>query len=72
VESLDLASSMRRLSVGQRQAIVLHHLVGLSVGEVAGQLGIPVGTVKTRLARGRAALARHLEVKDDQVVGNDG
>jgi Sigma-70, region 4 len=37
---------------------VLHHLVGLPVNEVADQLRIPAGTVKTRLARGRAALVR--------------
>lgn len=67
VDSLDLLRSMRRLSVGQRQAIVLHHLVGLTVEEVAGQLGIPVGTVKTRLARGRAALARYLRA-DEEVI----
>jgi RNA polymerase sigma-70 factor (ECF subfamily) len=69
VESLDLASSLRKLSVGQRQAIVLHHLIGLTVEEVAGQLEIPVGTVKTRLARGRAALARYLEAGEE--VRND-
>jgi RNA polymerase sigma-70 factor (ECF subfamily) len=71
VDSLDLATCLRRLSVGQRQAIVLHHLVGLTVEEVASELGIPTGTVKTRLARGRAALAGYLEVKDGEVVSND-
>ena len=70
-DALDLAGALRKLSVGQRQAIVLHHLIGLPVTEVAGQLGVPVGTVKTRLARGRAALARHLTVNEDEVVRND-
>jgi RNA polymerase sigma-70 factor (ECF subfamily) len=65
VEGLDLARALRRLSVGQRQVIVLHHLVGLPVVEVASQLRVPVGTVKTRLARGRAALTRHLETKEE-------
>lgn len=45
--------------------IVLHHLVGLPVVEVASQLRVPVGTVKTRLARGRATLTRHLETKEE-------
>ena len=31
-------------------------------GRVAAELRLPVGTVKSRLARGRAALARHLEL----------
>ena len=38
----------------------LHHLVGLPVEEIGRQLGVPSGTVKGRLARGRAALARRL------------
>jgi RNA polymerase sigma-70 factor (ECF subfamily) len=69
---VDLAAALRRLSVGQRQAIVLHHLVGLSVAEVAWELGVPVGTVKTRLARGRRALARWLsaDVEEEEVHGN--
>jgi DNA-directed RNA polymerase specialized sigma24 family protein len=41
------SSPWRRLPVGQRQVIVLHHLVGLPVNEVATQLRIPAGTVKT-------------------------
>jgi hypothetical protein len=36
---------------------VLHHIADMSVQEVADQLGIPVGTVKARLSRGRALLA---------------
>ncbi len=49
-------------------AIVLHHLCDLSVEQVASETGAPVGTVKARLARGRATLARHLavdEARDD-------
>ncbi len=46
--------------------VVLHHLADLPVAEVAATLGIPVGTVKARLARGRAALARFLS--DDEPV----
>ena len=69
-DTLDLADALRRLPVGQRQAIVLHHLVGLPVNEVARHLRIPVGTVKTRLARGRAALVRHLEI-NDEVLSNE-
>jgi RNA polymerase sigma-70 factor (ECF subfamily) len=45
----------------QREAIVLHHLVGLSVAEIARDLGAPAGTVKSWLARGRRQLAAALE-----------
>ena len=36
---------------------MLHHLADMSVHEVAETLGVPVGTVKARLSRGRALLA---------------
>ena len=45
------------LSQATRETIVLHHLADMSVHEVAETLGVPVGTVKARLSRGRAMLA---------------
>jgi RNA polymerase sigma-70 factor (ECF subfamily) len=69
-ESLDLYNALRGLPAGQRQAVVLHHLVGLPVEEVASQLNLPVGTVKSRLSRGRAALARCLGAPGPEVVRN--
>lgn len=44
-------SLLSLLSLGQRQVIVLHHLLDLSVEETAAALGIPAGTVKSRLSR---------------------
>jgi RNA polymerase sigma-70 factor (sigma-E family) len=55
-----LVEALRRISPDQRRAIVLHHLVGLTVEEVAREVGSPSGTVKARLARGRTAMAPHL------------
>ena len=52
-----LVRALRDLSQPQRDAVVLHHLVGLSVEEVAQRTASPPGTVKARLHRGRAALA---------------
>ena len=52
-----LLAALRRLPAAQREAIALHHLADLPVHEVAEAVGAPVGTVKARLARGRAALA---------------
>ncbi|HZD70384.1 MAG TPA: sigma-70 family RNA polymerase sigma factor [Actinomycetes bacterium] len=71
-ESLDLAAGLRALPMGQRQAIVLHHLVGLSVQEIANQLRLPSGTVKARLARGRKALARRLQATTFPEVQSNG
>jgi RNA polymerase sigma-70 factor (ECF subfamily) len=68
-DSLDLYQALRGLPPGRRQAVVLH-LVGLPVEEVASQLNLPVGTVKSRLSRGRAALARRL-APGPEVVRHD-
>jgi RNA polymerase sigma-70 factor (ECF subfamily) len=60
VEALALAEELRALPLSWRKAIVLHHLVGMPVEEAARTLGVPPGTVKTWLARGRRALAARL------------
>jgi RNA polymerase sigma-70 factor (ECF subfamily) len=41
--------------------LVLHYVAELAVERIAADLRLPVGTVKSRLARGRAALAQHLQ-----------
>jgi RNA polymerase sigma-70 factor (ECF subfamily) len=56
-QSVALAQALQQLPIGQRRAIVLHHLAGRSVLEIAAMDNEPEGTVKARLARGRAALA---------------
>jgi len=57
VTRVALARALQQLPADQRRAIVLYHLVDLSVTEVAREVGVPVGTIKARLSRGRAALA---------------
>ncbi|GAA1517681.1 sigma-70 family RNA polymerase sigma factor [Nocardioides humi] len=52
-----VVAALREIPATQRQAIVLHHLADLPVRQVAAELGISENTVKTRLRRGRAALA---------------
>jgi RNA polymerase sigma-70 factor (ECF subfamily) len=61
-EHVDLVRALRKLPVGQREVLVLHYVAELAVDRVAAELGLPVGTVKSRLARGRAAIAHHLEL----------
>jgi RNA polymerase sigma-70 factor (ECF subfamily) len=56
-DRIALVAALSTLPPAQRRAIVLHHVAGLSVQEVADETGAPTGTVKARLARGRAALA---------------
>jgi RNA polymerase sigma-70 factor, ECF subfamily len=59
-----LVEALRRLPETQRQALVLHHLCDLPVRAVAREVGVPEGTVKARLSRGRAALASMLDPND--------
>jgi RNA polymerase sigma-70 factor (ECF subfamily) len=56
-EGLDLRRALRSLPMPQRQVVVLHYLLDLPVEEIATQLGVPTGTVKSRLSRARTALA---------------
>jgi RNA polymerase sigma-70 factor (ECF subfamily) len=56
-DRLTLMAALRRLPLAQREAIALHYLADLPIHEVAEAIGVPVGTVKARLSRGRAALA---------------
>ena len=52
-----VVAALRSLPEEQRVALVLHHLADLPVADVARETGVPEGTVKARLSRGRAALA---------------
>ncbi|HKQ63205.1 MAG TPA: sigma-70 family RNA polymerase sigma factor [Candidatus Polarisedimenticolaceae bacterium] len=52
--------ALRALPQGQRDVLVCHYFDGLSVEEVAGELGIPRGTVLSRLHHARRKLARWL------------
>jgi RNA polymerase sigma-70 factor (ECF subfamily) len=61
-DTVALVSALRLVNPDQRLAIVLHHLVGLPVAEVARETGVPVGTVKARLSRGRRALSELLAI----------
>jgi RNA polymerase sigma-70 factor (sigma-E family) len=49
------------LPVKQRRIVVLRHLLDLSEAEVADELGIPIGTVKSNAARGLAHLRTVLD-----------
>lgn len=55
----DLEAAIAKLPEEQRQVILLVGLEGMSYAEVALVLGVPVGTVRSRLSRGREQL-RHL------------
>jgi RNA polymerase sigma-70 factor (ECF subfamily) len=53
---LDADAALRRLGSGFRAAVVLRDVCGLDYAEIAEVLSLPAGTVRSRIARGRAAL----------------
>ena len=55
--------AFRRLDADKRTILVLHHVEGRPVGEIAILLGIAEGTAKSRLHTARAALERALEAE---------
>jgi RNA polymerase sigma-70 factor, ECF subfamily len=57
----ELARVFDRLSIDHRTIVVLHHYLGLTVGEAAIEIGIPVGTAKSRLHYATEALRAALE-----------
>jgi RNA polymerase sigma-70 factor, ECF subfamily len=57
----DLRAALRRLAPEQRLVLVLRYYLDLSLDEVAATAGIPVGTAKSRINRGLAAMRPHFE-----------
>jgi RNA polymerase sigma-70 factor (ECF subfamily) len=55
-DRLDADAALRKLSPDHRAAIVLRDVCGLDYAEIAEVLDLPAGTVRSRIARGRAAL----------------
>ena len=60
-EHVAVVAALRELDMDQREVVVLHYLADLPVADVAAQLGIPEGTVKSRLSRARDRLAGLLD-----------
>jgi RNA polymerase sigma-70 factor (ECF subfamily) len=58
----------KRVSVELREAVILRDLQDFDYKEIAQVLGIPEGTVKSRISRGRAELARLLERNRQEVM----
>lgn len=56
--------AFRQLPLDQRTVLVLQHYEGLSHTEIAGTLGIPVGTVKSRVRYGVSSMRAALDADD--------
>ena len=73
VDRLDLDAAFARLPDAFRIAVVLRDVADLDYAEIATALAVPIGTVRSRISRGRAALARELGNQDrsTDVQGSD-
>lgn len=66
-----LVRALREIPAEQRQVLLLHHLLDRSLAEIATETGTNINTVKSRLARGRAALAEILTVEPETITGGN-
>lgn len=67
---LDVHAALAQIPEGQRMALVLVDMHGLSVAEAAAVLDVAEGTVKSRCFRGREALAAILRAPERPVAGS--
>lgn len=63
-----LGAALLGLPLHERQVIVLHYVADLPVHVIARESGLPIGTVKTRLAAGRRHLERCLTSRPEGVA----
>jgi RNA polymerase sigma factor (sigma-70 family) len=61
-----LVEALARLDPDSRLVVVLHHVADLGTAQIAVDLGIPEGTVKSRLSRARARLAGLLDERESR------
>jgi len=59
-EHVAIVTALAQLDPNQRRVMVLHHLADLGTAQIADELGIPEGTVKSRLGRARGRMAELL------------
>jgi RNA polymerase sigma-70 factor (ECF subfamily) len=62
----ELDEAIGKLAMEQRQVILLIGLEGMSYEETAAILDVPIGTVRSRLSRGREALRRLMGMEEDE------
>ncbi len=62
----EVDEAIGKLAMEQRQVILLIGLEGMSYEEAAAILDVPIGTVRSRLSRGRVALRRLLGMDEDE------
>jgi len=72
LELRDLARALDRIPDEQRQVLLLVGMEGMSYEEAARVVGVPIGTIMSRVARGREALRRHMSRAEPANRAGDG
>jgi RNA polymerase sigma-70 factor, ECF subfamily len=68
VERERLDEALKRLDAGHRAVVALHYLLGMPLADVAGALGIPYGTAKSRLHYALTAMRTGAQVEAQQAT----
>jgi RNA polymerase sigma factor (sigma-70 family) len=67
-EHVAIVTALAEIDASQRDVVVLHYLADLGTAQIAAELAIPEGTVKSRLSRARERLAGLLDDKEERHV----
>lgn len=67
-----IEGALQQLSVDHRVAVTMRHLFDMTYGQISEATGVPVGTVKSRIARARVALAEILGPQAGEQVSGPG
>ncbi|HEY6562620.1 MAG TPA: sigma-70 family RNA polymerase sigma factor [Polyangiaceae bacterium] len=65
VDRIAVRTALERLGPEVREALELSYFAGLTMREIAERAGVPLGTVKSRIARGLAALSSLLNLQKE-------
>ncbi|HEX2049025.1 MAG TPA: sigma-70 family RNA polymerase sigma factor [Actinomycetota bacterium] len=71
VARVDVARALERLGDDFREAVVMHDIGGVPYEDIARATGVSVGTVKSRISRGRRKLAELLEPRAEAGTSKD-
>lgn len=62
---IDIKQAIKQLESDLKQIVILYYLQEKNIGEIAQEIRIPEGTVKSRLSRARKSMAEILQYKED-------
>jgi RNA polymerase sigma factor (sigma-70 family) len=62
---LDIAVALRHLPKDQRNAVIMHGVLEMSTEQIASELRVPVGTVKSWISRGKSSLRSRLDIQEE-------